>query len=67
MSNTVQIVPTIFATIVSPQKEEGTVVPAADLELWFSQLCFALEFIHSQKVIHRDIKVRTIEIRLGGI
>lgn len=27
---------------------------------WFVQICMALEFVHSRRVIHRDIKTQNI-------
>lgn len=31
-------------------------------KLWFSQLCFAMEFIHDAKIIHRDLRTDSIFI-----
>src|SRR6056297_2153876 len=30
--------------------------PESQIWLWFSQLCLALQYMHSRKLIHRDIK-----------
>jgi len=37
-----------------------------DIMTWFVQLCMALQYIHSEKVLHRDLKTSNIFLSGGG-
>jgi eukaryotic-like serine/threonine-protein kinase len=55
--------------LVEEYKLQGMHVPEQDVLLWASQLCDALEFLHSQKppILHRDIKPGNIRIMPNGM
>jgi len=48
------------------QRSRGFAVPEAQVLGWFVQLCDALQYLHSNNVIHRDIKARNIFLRESG-
>jgi len=35
--------------------------------LYFVQICFALQYIHQQRVLHRDLKTKNIFLKKGHI
>ena len=48
------------------QRKLGIPFKAELVLLWFTQLCFALKFIHDKKIIHRDIKLSNIFLTSNG-
>ncbi|CAD8166145.1 unnamed protein product [Paramecium pentaurelia] len=51
-------------------KQRTQPLPEAQIVDWFTQLCLALQCVHSQKIIHRDIKSENVflhddKIKLG--
>lgn len=41
-------------------RDSSTPFPEDDILVWFAQIASALEFVHSKKVLHRDIKAQNI-------
>lgn len=50
---------TIFER-VHEAKEAATLIEEGQVLKWFSQVCMAVQFIHSQKILHRDIKTQNV-------
>ena len=48
-------------------KEENKHFPESLLLDWLSQMCFALEYIHSQNILHRNIKPSSIFLMQIGL
>mmetsp|Transcript_2602 Transcript_2602/g.6659 ORF Transcript_2602/g.6659 Transcript_2602/m.6659 type:complete len:590 (-) Transcript_2602:10-1779(-) len=40
--------------------------PESQVMMWFVQLCLALQYIHAEKVLHRDLKTSNIFLTNGG-
>lgn len=48
------------------KRREGTLLPEATIVEWFVQTCFALKHVHTQKVLHRDLKTQNIFLMATG-
>ncbi|KAK8841140.1 hypothetical protein M9Y10_027340 [Tritrichomonas musculus] len=42
------------------QNRKGKLIPEKQILLWIQQLCSALNYIHSQNILHRDLKSKNI-------
>ena len=41
-------------------KSKGALVPQSQTLDWFVQLIMAVQYIHSQKMLHRDLKCKNV-------
>jgi NIMA (never in mitosis gene a)-related kinase len=48
-------------------KAKRLLIPQPQVLDWFTQIAFGLEYIHSQKVLHRDIKAQNIFLTKQGL
>ena len=48
-------------------KKEGRHVPEAQLLDWFVQMALALQYLHSQRVLHRDLKTANVFLTRANI
>jgi NIMA (never in mitosis gene a)-related kinase 1/4/5 len=47
-------------------KSNGYKFPEAQIWKWFMQICIALNYIHENKIIHRDLKTQNIFLAKNG-
>jgi serine/threonine protein kinase len=47
-------------------ERNGEAFPLEDVLKWANQLCDALNYLHSQDIIHRDIKPQNLKLTTGG-
>lgn len=47
-------------------ERNGEAFPLEDVLNWANQLCDALEYLHKQDIIHRDIKPQNLKLTPGG-
>jgi serine/threonine protein kinase len=47
-------------------ERSGEAFPLEDVLKWANQLCDALNYLHSQDIIHRDIKPQNLKLTPGG-
>jgi len=45
---------------VKQQRRSGSSIPEVQVLRWFTQTCLAVKHIHSNKILHRDIKTQNI-------
>ena len=48
------------------RKQRGRLLPEALILQWFVQICRALQHVHAQNVLHRDIKAQNVFLTDGG-
>ena len=48
----------LFSSIREKRKSGGGFFPQQKIVDWFIQIAMGLDYIHSKKVLHRDLKVR---------
>eukprot|EP00408_Alexandrium_pacificum_P014475 CAMPEP_0171223544 /NCGR_PEP_ID=MMETSP0790-20130122/35833_1 /TAXON_ID=2925 /ORGANISM="Alexandrium catenella, Strain OF101" /LENGTH=369 /DNA_ID=CAMNT_0011689523 /DNA_START=61 /DNA_END=1167 /DNA_ORIENTATION=- len=51
---------------IKEKAKSGDYFPEEQVMTWFVQLCLALQYIHSEKVLHRDLKTSNIFLTGGG-
>lgn len=51
---------------IKDKAKTGGHFPEEQVMTWFVQLCLALQYIHSEKVLHRDLKTSNIFLTEGG-
>lgn len=51
---------------IKEKAKSGDHFPEEQVMTWFVQLCLALQYIHSEKVLHRDLKTSNIFLTGGG-
>jgi len=51
---------------IKEKSKAGEHFPEEQIMTWFVQLCLALQYIHSEKVLHRDLKTSNIFLADGG-
>ena len=47
--------------------QRGRLLPERTILKFFAQMCRALQFIHSKKILHRDIKSQNIFLSSGNV
>ena len=52
---------------VSQQREKGQRIPETDIWKWAHQIVQALKYLHSKKILHRDLKCLNVLLSAGGI
>jgi serine/threonine protein kinase len=55
-----------MANRIKIAKSKGYKFPESQVWKWFIQLCMALHYIHSNKIIHRDLKTQNIFLTKTG-
>lgn len=45
---------------VRKKKQKGEKFSETEIMNWFVQLCLSLEYVHSRKILHRDLKTQNI-------
>ena len=49
-----------LGSAIKRAKAEGRHFSEAQVLDWFSQLCFAVRYIHAEKILHRDLKTQNV-------
>ena len=49
-----------LALVLKQRKEMGANFTEKEIMTWFSEICLALSFCHSHRILHRDIKASNI-------
>ena len=55
-----------LASRIRAAKSKPYNFPEAQIRKWFSQMAMALEYIHSKKIVHRDLKTQNIFLTKTG-
>jgi len=53
-------------TKLQEQKKKGTYFDENQIITWFTQICLALQHIHSHKILHRDLKAQNVFLMQTG-
>lgn len=51
--------------VIKAKAKEGEYFPEDQIMSWFVQLCLSLQYCHSEKVLHRDLKTSNIFLKEG--
>jgi len=51
---------------IKRKKKQNEFFPEPVILNWFLQICFALDYVHQQKILHRDIKTTNIFVTSSG-
>ena len=49
------------------KKQAGELLNEEDILSWFVQVCFAVGYVHSQKILHRDLKTHNVFLTKEGM
>lgn len=52
--------------LIAEKKAAGAVLSESQIMTWFAQLTLALQYIHGEKVLHRDLKCSNVFLVDGG-
>jgi serine/threonine protein kinase len=55
-----------LASRIRAAKSKPYSFPEAQIRKWFIQMCMALDYIHSKKILHRDLKTQNIFLTKSG-
>ena len=55
-----------LGTLIKKKKEAGKRFTEAEIMHWFVQICLGLNYIHSMRVMHRDLKASNIFLSANG-